>query len=183
MSTQLGFRNRLPVMGLAVTLACAPAVQPAPAPTVTMSAPTAGSTAAPTAATQAATSRADSMRQAARHDSEGETAQARALYQRLVDSAPDPAAKAAAQRAMAMSYAFDADCANAVRMEEQVIAYWVTREQAEPQNAFYQQGEMANEAARVCIDAGDIDTAERLYRRGTELGQREPAPRTHARSL
>ena len=33
------------------------------------------------------------------------------------------------------------------------------RETAEPQNAFYQQGEMANEAARVCIDAGDLAAA------------------------
>ncbi len=84
---------------------------------------------------------------------------------------------------MAMSYAFDGDCANTIRYEEMVIAYWVTREQAEPQNAFYQQGEMANEAARVCIDAGKLEDAERLYRRGTELGLKEPEPRTHPKSL
>ena len=41
-------------------------------------------------------------------------------------------------------------------LEEQVIAYWATRREAEPQNAFYQQGEMANEAGRVCIDNGFI---------------------------
>lgn len=64
-----------------------------------------------------------------------------------------------------------------------VIAYWMTREQAEPQNAFYQQGEMANEAARVCIDAGDLRTAEKYYRKGSELGLREPAPRTHPKNL
>ncbi|MEO7967131.1 MAG: hypothetical protein ABIT38_24795, partial [Gemmatimonadaceae bacterium] len=102
---------------------------------------------------------------------------------RLIDSATDPAMKAAAQRQMAMSYAFDGDCATTVRYEEMVIAYWATREQAEPQNAFFQQGEMANEAARVCIDAGNLDDAERLYRRGAELGLKEPAPRTHATSL
>jgi Flp pilus assembly protein TadD len=84
---------------------------------------------------------------------------------------------------MAMSYGFQGDCANAVKYEEMVIAYWVTREQAEPQNAFYQQGEMANEGARVCIDAGDLDAAERAYRRGFALGTREPEPRTHPRSL
>jgi Flp pilus assembly protein TadD len=70
-----------------------------------------------------------------------------------------------------------------VRFEERVIAYWVTREQAEPQNAFYQEGEMANEAARVCIDQGQFDVAEKLYRRGSELGLREPEPRTHPKSL
>ncbi len=51
-----------------------------------------------------------------------------------------------------------------------VIDYWKTREQAEPQNAFYQQGEMANEAARVCIDVGKLDEAERWYKAGRELG-------------
>jgi len=123
------------------------------------------------------------MRQATQLDLEGATAQARAIIQTVIDSAPDPAARAAAQRAMAMSWAFSGDCANTVRYEEMVIAYWVTREQAEPQNAFYQQGEMANEAARVCIDAGDLAAAERWYRAGYDLGMREPAPRTHPQSL
>lgn len=122
-------------------------------------------------------------RQASRLDTEGNTTEARVIFQRLIDQAADPAAKAAAQRAMAMSYGFDGDCANAVKYEEMVIAYWVTREQAEPQNAFYQQGEMANEAARVCIDAGDLDTAEKYYRRGSELGLKEPEPKTHPKSL
>jgi tetratricopeptide (TPR) repeat protein len=110
------------------------------------------------------------MRQAAQLDRDGHTAQARRMFQAMIDSAADPAAKARAQRAMAMSYAFDRDCANAVKYEGLVIAYWVTREQAEPQDAFYQQGEMANEAARVCLDAGELDVAERWYRRGYELG-------------
>ena len=122
-------------------------------------------------------------RQANRLDSEGASEPARAIFQRLVDSAADPAARAAAQRGMAMSYAFAGDCANTIRFESQVIAYWVTRESAEPQNAFYQQGEMANEAARVCLDAGVLDTAEQWYRKGTELGLKEPAPATHPRSL
>jgi tetratricopeptide (TPR) repeat protein len=84
---------------------------------------------------------------------------------------------------MAMSYAFAGDCNNAVRYEEMVIAYWKTRESAEPQNAFYQEGEMANEAARVCIDIGKLDVAERMYRRGSELGLKEPEPKTHPKSL
>ncbi|HYC53103.1 MAG TPA: hypothetical protein VEB19_18510 [Gemmatimonadaceae bacterium] len=123
------------------------------------------------------------MRDAQRLDSEGRHADARAIFQRLIDSAATPAARAAAQRRMAMSWGFEGNCTNVVRYEEMVIDYWKTREQAEPQNAFYQQGEMANEAARVCADAGDLDTAERMYRRGSELGNREPEPRTHPRSL
>jgi tetratricopeptide (TPR) repeat protein len=123
------------------------------------------------------------MREAQELDRQGKHAEARAIFQRLIEEAPDPAAKAAAQRRMAMSYGFEGDCANAVKHHEMVIAYWVTREQAEPQNAFYQQGEMANESARVCIDAGELDTAERMYRRGYELGLKEPEPREHPKSL
>jgi tetratricopeptide (TPR) repeat protein len=122
-------------------------------------------------------------RQARELDVAGRHTEARVIYQRLIDSAAAPSARAAAQRRMAMSYGFTGDCANVVRYEEMVIDYWKTREEVEPQDAFYQQGEMANEAARVCLDAGDIDTAERMYRRGSELGNREPEPRTHPASL
>jgi tetratricopeptide (TPR) repeat protein len=55
-----------------------------------------------------------------------------------------------------------------------VIDYWVTREGEEPANAFYQEGEMANEAARVCIDAGDLDAAAQWYKKGCDLGIKEP---------
>jgi hypothetical protein len=120
---------------------------------------------------------------AARLDREGATAKARVIWQALIDSATDPAAKAQAQRGMALSYAFDGDCADAVKYETQVLGYWGTREQAEPQNAFYQEGEVADEAARVCLDAGDVATAEQWYRRGDERGAKEPAPATHPRSL
>jgi tetratricopeptide (TPR) repeat protein len=123
------------------------------------------------------------MRQAAQLDLEGKTGQARTIFQAMIDSAADPAAKAQAQRNMAMSYAFDGDCANTLKYEQLVIDYWKTREQAEPQNAFYQEGEMADEGARVCIDAGDLDAAEQWYRAGYELGTQEPAPQTHPKSL
>jgi tetratricopeptide (TPR) repeat protein len=129
------------------------------------------------------TPRGDSLRQAQRLDVDGKHAEARAIFQKLIDNAPDPAATAVAQRRMAMSHGFEGHCAETVRYEEMVIDYWKTREQEEPQNAFYQEGEMANEAARICIDAGDLTTAERMYRRGSELGNREPEPRTHPKSL
>lgn len=116
-------------------------------------------------------------------DALGQTAEAKKVFQRVIDSASEPAQKASAQRAMAMSYAFDGDCRNTIKYEQMVIAYWVTREQAEPQNAFYQEGEMANEAARVCIDAGDLENAEIWYRKGTEMGLKEPGNQTHPASL
>ena len=111
----------------------------------------------------------------------GNGAEARKHFQHAIDAAPDAAAKANAQRQMAMSYGFEGDCRNTVKYEQMVIAYWVTREQAEPQNAFYQQGEMANEAARVCIDSGDLETAATWYKKGTELGLKEPGNQTHPR--
>ena len=113
----------------------------------------------------------------------GKGAEARQHFQKAIDAAPDAAAKAAAQRQMAMSYGFEGDCRNTVKYQQLVIAYWVTREAAEPQSAFYQQGEIANEAARVCIDSGDLENASTWYRKGTELGLREPGNETHPKSL
>ena len=116
-------------------------------------------------------------------DLRGKGADARQHFQKAIDAAPDDAAKAAAQRQMAMSYGFEGDCRNTVKYQQLVIAYWVTREAAEPQSAFYQQGEIANEAARVCIDSGDLENAATCYRKGTELGLREPGNETHPKSL
>jgi len=123
------------------------------------------------------------MRQAIQLDLSGETARARAILQPLADTTSDPSAKADAQRALAISYAFDGDCANAGKYESMVIAYWHSREQAEPSNAFYQEGEMADEAGRICIEAGDLDAAERWYRDGYAMGVKEPAPKKHPTSL
>jgi Tfp pilus assembly protein PilF len=116
-------------------------------------------------------------------DTLGATAEAQRVFRAAIAAATDPAAKANAQRQLAMSYAFASDCTNTTRNEQLVIDYWITREQAEPQNAFYQEGEMANEAARVCIDNGSLDVAEQWYRKGTELGMKEPEPKTHPKSL
>lgn len=123
------------------------------------------------------------LREAVQLDLDGKTAQARAIIQSVIDTVSDPKVKASAHRTMAMSYAFDGDCANTLKYERMVIDYWKSREREEPQNAFYQQGEMANEGARVCIDAGDLDAAEKWYREGYALGNKEPAPRTHPASL
>lgn len=123
------------------------------------------------------------LRDAVQLDIQGKHDEARRIFQALIDSASNPRERAAAQRAMARSAGFTGDCALAIRYEELVIAYHQTRERSEPQEAFYQQGEMANEAARICANADALDAAERMYRRGSELGNKEPEPRTHARAL
>lgn len=112
--------------------------------------------------------------QASQLDLEGKGAEARQILQKAIDTAASPAAKANAQRAMAMSWAFEGNCEKTGEYEQMVIDYWVTQEQAQPQNAFYQQGEMADEAARVCIDAGALDAAARWYKKGRDLGFKEP---------
>ncbi|MBX3133556.1 MAG: hypothetical protein KF689_09260 [Gemmatimonadaceae bacterium] len=123
------------------------------------------------------------MQEAMRLHEAGRHAEARRIYQQMIDAADSPRARAAAQRSMARSAGFDGDCALAVRYEEMVIAYHKTREASVPQDAFYQQGEMANEAARICADAGALDEAERMYRRGSELGNMQPEPRENPRVL
>jgi tetratricopeptide (TPR) repeat protein len=109
-----------------------------------------------------------------RLDLEGKGAEARAYFQKAIDSAESPAARASAQRNMAMSWAFEGNCGKTGDYEQMVIDYWVTREKEDPGNAFYQEGEMADEAARVCIDAGDLNAAAGWYKKGFDLGSNEP---------
>ncbi len=98
----------------------------------------------------------------------GKTKEARTYFAKAIEAAPTPQARASAQRATAMSYAFDNDCQNTVKYLMMVHDHWVAEKN------FYQQGEMLNEAARVCIEAGQFDTAEKLYRSGAEAGLKEP---------
>jgi Flp pilus assembly protein TadD len=98
----------------------------------------------------------------------GRGAEARKYFAKAIESATTPQAKANAQRAMAMSYAFEGDCANTAKYEQMVFDYYVSTKDA------YQQGEMADEAARVCIDSGDLDTAYKWYKIGYDAGLKEP---------
>ncbi len=101
-------------------------------------------------------------------DLKGNGIEARKFFARAIEAAPSEQAKANAQRQMAMSYGFDGDCKNTVKYEQMVFDYWVTKKD------FYQQGEMYNEAARVCIDSGDLNTAEKYYLLGKKFGIQEP---------
>ncbi len=98
----------------------------------------------------------------------GRGAEARTYFAKAIEAAATPQARANAQRAMAMSYAFEGDCRNTVRYEQQVFDYYVATKN------YYQQGEMADEAARVCIDSGDLDTAYQWYQKGHQAGLQEP---------
>ena len=61
------------------------------------------------------------LQQAARLDHEGRGSEARAILQAFIDTVSDPAQKAQAYRRMAMSYAFEGDCANTIKYEQMVI--------------------------------------------------------------
>ena len=98
----------------------------------------------------------------------GRTKEAKTYFNRAIELADIPVAKTNARRALAMSYAFDNDCANTAKLEEEVASYWASVPDR------YREGEAYNEAARVCIEAGDLNTAEKLYKRGEEAGLKEP---------
>jgi len=123
------------------------------------------------------------INQASQLDLDGKGPEARQLFQKAIDEAANPMAKANAERAMAMSWAFEGSCAKTGEYEQKVIDYWTTQESANPGNAFYQEGEMADEAARVCIDAGDLDAANTWYKEGRDMGLKEPNISTDRKAL
>lgn len=106
----------------------------------------------------------------------GQGSEARGYFQKAIDSADTSEHKATAERAMAMSYAFDGNCPKAGEYERRVFDYYGSVKN------FYQQGEIADEAARVCIDASadsrgtsaDLDAAARWYALGRQTGLQEP---------
>ena len=81
----------------------------------------------------------------------GQGEEARMYFAKAIDLAETPDRKAAAQRAMAISYAFEGNCKKTVEYEQQVFGYYRGIKN------FFQQGEVADEAARVCIDSGDLE--------------------------
>jgi tetratricopeptide (TPR) repeat protein len=101
-------------------------------------------------------------------DLTGKGKEARKYFSKAIEVAATPEHKAGAQRAMAMSYAFEGNCKEAVDYEQQVFDYYGST------NNFFQQGEIADEAARVCIDSGDLDAAEKWYKIGHDTGMKEP---------
>jgi tetratricopeptide (TPR) repeat protein len=98
----------------------------------------------------------------------GKGAEARAHFARVIDLAAGKDAKVSAYRAMAVSYAFEADCRNAGKYEQMAIDIRAA------DGDFYQQGEIADEAGRVCIDAGDFAAAEKWYKLGHDSGVKDP---------
>jgi tetratricopeptide (TPR) repeat protein len=97
----------------------------------------------------------------------GQGEEARKYFSKAIEVSDTPERKAASQRAMAMSYAFEGNCSKTVEWEKKVMQYDV-----DIKNIF-QQGEIADEAARVCIDSGDLDAAHKWYKTGHDSGLEE----------
>src|SRR5437016_1345323 len=107
----------------------------------------------------------------------GKGSEARKYFAKIIDLSEAPQNKAAGQRATAMSYAFEGNCKNTVEYELQVFNYYGSVKD------FYQQGEIADEAARVCLDSGDLDTAYHWYQAGHDTGMKEPGIKPERRDL
>jgi tetratricopeptide (TPR) repeat protein len=98
----------------------------------------------------------------------GKGQEARRYFSKAIELADTPEQKARAQRAMAMSYAFEGDCNKTVDYEQQAFTFYGSVKD------FFQQGEIADEAARVCLDSGDLDAAQKWYKIGHDTGLKEP---------
>ena len=97
----------------------------------------------------------------------GKGEEARRYFAKAIEVAETPQGKTAGQRAMAVSYAFEGNCGKAVEYEQQVFDFYGSEKN------FFQQGEIADEGARVCIDSGDLDAAYKWYKLGHDTGLME----------
>jgi tetratricopeptide (TPR) repeat protein len=98
----------------------------------------------------------------------GKGEEARKYFSMAIAGADTPEGKTAAKRAMAMSYAFEGNCKETVEYEQQVFDFHGSAKN------FFQQGEIADEMARVCLDSGDLDAAAKWYKIGHDTGLKEP---------
>jgi len=98
----------------------------------------------------------------------GKGEEARKYFTKAIEVADTSEGKASAKRALAMSYAFEGNCKKTVEHEQQVFDFYGSVKN------FFQQGEIADEAARVCIDSGDWDAAYKWYQIGHDTGLKEP---------
>jgi tetratricopeptide (TPR) repeat protein len=97
----------------------------------------------------------------------GRYAEARKYFSQAIKAAPTPPEKAQAQRALAISFGFARDCRGAEKAGRSAYEYFL----AAPD--FYSAGEVADELGRLCLDAGDLDTAYDWYRKGHDAGLQE----------
>ena len=100
-------------------------------------------------------------------DLKGDYADARKQLKAAIDAAPADQ-KNRAMRMMAVSYAFESSSGEAEKYEKPVFDALI----AKPD--FEAAAGVANELARIKLESGDIDGAERWYKTGYETAMRKP---------
>jgi len=110
-------------------------------------------------------------------DLTGKSEDARKYFSRAVELADTPERKVSAQRAMAMSYAFEGNCKKTIDYDQKAFDLYASAKN------FFQQGEIADEAARVCLDAGDLQAAQKWYKIGHDAGLSEQNIKTARQDL
>jgi tetratricopeptide (TPR) repeat protein len=98
----------------------------------------------------------------------GREGEARDHLKKAIQVAATPEERVVAQRATAISHAFQGNCPRAVAYEQEAFEYYVSIKD------FFEQGEAADEAGRICLDSGDLDTAYKWYEIGHDTGLKEP---------
>jgi tetratricopeptide (TPR) repeat protein len=100
-------------------------------------------------------------------DLKGNYAEAREHFTKAINEAPTDS-KQQAQRAMAVSYAFEGDAYNAAKFELEVFNARLAK------NDSVGAAELCNELARIYLDSGDADHAFKWYKMGYETMARKP---------
>ncbi len=100
-------------------------------------------------------------------DLEGKYGEARRHFATAIDAA-SLETKARAMRMMAVSYAFENNAAEAAKYEQPLYDEYMAKAN------FFNAGEIANELARIYLESGDLDNAQKWYEKGHEAGLKQP---------
>src|SRR6266850_685503 len=93
-------------------------------------------------------------------DLKGDYAEARRHLAKAIELASAADVKERAWRTMALSYVFECNMGEAGRLEQQVFDARMARQD------FLSAADVANEMARLYLECGDIDNAEKWYKTG-----------------
>ncbi len=100
-------------------------------------------------------------------DLEGKYDDARRHLAKAIEVAA-PENKARAMRALAVSYAFEGKAADAAKYESPLYDEYMAK------SNFFNAGEVADELARIYLESGDLDNAQKWYAKGHEAGLKQP---------
>ncbi len=126
---------------------------------------------AQTATGQTAASQSDAtklLREGTALDLKGQYDEARKKIAQAIKLAPDEKTKVQAERTMAISYAFEHKASDAAKYEQDAFNAQLAAKD------YYAAGEAADELARIYLESGDLNNAERWYKTGYDTGLKQP---------